>query len=84
MLFDNTNPAAFKKVLDFIYHKKPFKIGKSGASGSSYPFLKELLEVLGLANKLKMEKLVKFCEMIVVRKLTITSDNSLQVTLFYI
>ena len=78
LLFDDTNPEAFKKVVDFIYHKRPFKI-QNGGLGSSFSFIKLVLEVLCLAVKFCLPKLVKFCEEVVEKKITLTSANSRQV-----
>jgi len=78
ILFEETNPAAFKEVIDFIYHKRPFKI-QNGGVGSSFLYIKLVLEVLCLAVKLRLPKLVKFCEEVVEKKITLTSANSRQV-----
>ena len=78
MIFNNTNPEAFKKVIDFIYHKSPFKV-KRGCLGSSFSYIKLVLEVLCLAVKFKLPKLVKFCEDVVEKKITVTSANCQQV-----
>ena len=78
ILFNNTNPEAFKKVIDFIYHKSPFKV-KRGCLGSSFSYIKLVLEVLCLAVKFKLPKLVKFCEDVVEKKITVTSANCQQV-----
>ena len=79
LFFDDTSPEAFQKVIDFIYHKKPFKIGKSGVPGSSFQFIKMTLEVLGLANKFRLAKLVNHCEEVVAMKIRLTRDNCQQV-----
>ena len=78
ILFEETNPAAFREVVDFIYHKRPFKI-QNGRLGSSFSYIKLVLEVLCLAVKLRLPKLVKFCEEVVEKKITLTSANSRQV-----
>ena len=78
MLFSDINPEAFQKVIDFIYHKRPFKV-HNGGLGSSFSCIKLVLEVLCLAVKFQLPKLVKFCEEVVDKRLTLTTENSLQV-----
>ena len=78
MLFNDVNPEAFQKVIDFIYHKRPFKV-HNGGLGSSFSCIKLVLEVLCLAVKFQLPKLVKFCEEVVDKRLTLTTENSLQV-----
>jgi len=78
LLFNDTNPEAFKKVVDFIYHKRPFKI-QNGGLGSSFIYIKLVLEVLCLAIKFQLPKLVQFCEKVVEEKITLTSANSQKV-----
>ena len=75
---NNTNPEAFKKVVDFIYHKRRFKI-QNGDPGSSYTYIKLVLEVLCLATKFQLHKLVKYCEEVAHAKIMLTSANSEQV-----
>ena len=78
ILFNDTNPEAFQKIIDFIYHKRPFKV-RNGGLGSSFSFIKLVLEVLCLAVKFELPKLVKFCEDVVEKKITVTSANCQQV-----
>ena len=78
MVFNDINPEAFQKVIDFIYHKRPFKV-HNGGLGSSFSCIKLVLEVLCLANKFQLPKLVKFCEEVVDKRVTLTNENSLQV-----
>ena len=78
ILFDETNPEAFKEVVNFIYHKRHFKI-QNGGLGSSFSYIKLVLEVLCLAVKFRLRKLVKFCEEVVEKKINLTSANSQQV-----
>jgi len=81
MLFNDINPEAFQKVIDFIYHKRPFKV-HNGGLGSSFSCIKLVLEVLCLAVKFQLPKLVKFCEEVVDKRVTLTNVNSLQVQNF--
>jgi len=78
LLFNETNPEAFKNVVDFIYYKRPFKVQPSGL-GSNFSYIKLVLEVLCLAVKCRLPKLVKFCEELVEKKITLTTANSQQV-----
>ena len=78
MVFNDINPEAFQKVIDFIYHKRPFKV-HNGGLGSSFSCIKLVLEVLCLAVKFQLPKLVKFCEEVVDKRVTLTNVNSLQV-----
>ena len=52
---------------------------KRGCLGSSFSYIKLVLEVLCLAVKFKLPKLVKFCEDVVEKKITVTSANCQQV-----
>jgi len=57
-------------------------MGHNGGLGSSFSCIKLVLEVLCLANKFQLPKLVKFCEEVVDKRLTLTNENSLQVQNF--
>ena len=52
---------------------------RNGGLGSSFSFIKLVLEVLCLAVKFELPKLVKFCEDVVEKKITVTSANCRQV-----
>ena len=52
---------------------------RNGGLGSSFSFIKLVLEVLCLAVKFELPKLVKFCEDVVEKKITVTSANCQQV-----
>ena len=82
LLFNETNPEAFKNVVDFIYYKRPFKVQPSGL-GSNFSYIKLVLEVLCLAVKCRLPKLVKFCEELVEKKITLTTANSQQVLFLF-
>jgi len=70
----DTNPQAFAKVLEFIYHRKPFRV-HNGELPSSFQFAKLVLDVLGLAVRLQLPKLVRFCEEVAEQKVILTSVN---------
>ena len=70
----DTNPQAFAKVLEFIYHRKPFRV-HNGELGSSFQFAKLVLDVLDLAAQLQLPKLVRFCEEVAEQKVVVTSTN---------
>ena len=71
---NHTNPEAFQKVINFIYHKKPVSVHNRG-SGSSIGLIKLVLDVLSLAARFKMKKLVRFCESVVEDKVKLSPDN---------
>ena len=52
---------------------------RTGGLGASFSFIKLVLEVLWLAVKFELPKLVKFCEDVVEKKITVTSANCQQV-----
>ena len=69
---------SFGQVASLQRHEPPFKVRPSGL-GSCFSYIKLVLEVLCLAVKCHLPKLVKFCEELVERKITLTTANSQQV-----
>jgi len=72
------NPAAFEKMLEFIYYQKPYKLNSlrhvEGTEG-----IRLVLDTMDLAQRFKLNKLVSFCEETAEKTVIVNSQNYIEV-----
>jgi len=72
------NPAAFEKMLEFIYYQKPYKLNSlrqvEGTEG-----IRLVLDTMDLAQRFKLNKLVSFCEETAEKTVVVNSQNYIEI-----
>jgi len=58
----NCNPAAFQKMLEYIYYQKPYKLNSLRNVEEGTEGIKLVMDTMDLALRFKLKKLVSFCE----------------------
>ena len=74
VVINDCNPAAFQKMLEFIYYQKPYKLNtmrqEAGKEGISL-----IMDTMHLAVKFKLRKLKSFCEETAHKTVVVNSHN---------
>ena len=60
IIVDDSSPAAFQKMLEFIYYEKPFKLNNSRGEINDTEGISLILDTLHLAVKYRLVKLKSF------------------------
>ena len=74
VVINDCNPAAFQKMLEFIYYQKPYKLNtmrqETGKEGNSL-----IMDTMHLAVKFRLRKLRSFCEETAHKTVVVNSQN---------
>jgi hypothetical protein len=74
VVINDCNPAAFQKMLEFIYYQKPYKLNSS-KQVSDKEGISLVMDTMHLAIKFKIRKLATFCEETVNKTVVVNSQN---------
>lgn len=74
VVINDCNPAAFQKMLEFIYYQKPYKLNCS-KQVSDKEGISLVMDTMHLAIKFKIRKLTSFCEETVNKTVVVNSQN---------
>jgi len=75
IIVDDSSPAAFQKMLEFIYYEKPFKLNNSRGEINDTEGISLILETLHLAVKYRLVKLKSFCEETLSKTVVVDANN---------
>jgi len=74
VVINDCNPAAFQKMLEFIYYQKPYKLNSSRQVADKEG-ISLVMDTMHLAVKFKLRKLASFCEETVNKTVVVNSQN---------
>jgi len=75
----NCNPAAFQKMLEYIYYQKPYKLNSLRNVEEGTEGIKLVMDTMDLALRFKLKKLVSFCEETADKTVVVNHQNYLEV-----
>jgi len=75
----NCNPAAFQKMLEYIYYQKPYKLNSLRSAEEGTEGIKLVMDTMDLALRFKLKKLVSFCEETAEKTVVVNHLNYLEV-----
>jgi len=75
----NCNPAAFQKMLEYIYYQKPYKLNSLRNIEEGTEGIKLVMDTMNLALRFKLKKLVSFCEETADKTVVVNQQNYLDV-----